>query len=86
MISRRRFPGSAASLGALAFAQRGEALEEGQPSRTRSRRRCNAPFTNCAPLATRRRASSEEANERYFKGRSDGFRVRGSGRIMAARV
>ena len=34
MISRRRFIGSAASLGALAFAPRGEALEEGQPSRT----------------------------------------------------
>ena len=27
-----------------------------------------------------------EANELYFKGRADGFRVRGSGRIMAARV
>ena len=34
MISRRRFIGSAASLGALAFAPRSEALEEGQPSRT----------------------------------------------------
>lgn len=29
---------------------------------------------------------TEEANELYFKDRSDGFRVRGSGRIMLARV
>src|SRR6185369_5860728 len=34
MISRRRFIGAAASLGAFALAPRSEALEEGQPSRT----------------------------------------------------
>jgi len=28
----------------------------------------------------------DEANERYFRGRADGFRVRGSGRVMAASV
>lgn len=30
--------------------------------------------------------AAAEANELYFKGRADGFRVRGSGRLMAARV
>jgi methyltransferase (TIGR00027 family) len=30
--------------------------------------------------------SPEEANERYFKGRTDGLRLRGAGRLMKARV
>ncbi len=30
--------------------------------------------------------AADEANHLYFKGRGDGFQVRGSGRIMAARV
>jgi hypothetical protein len=53
MISRRRFIGSAASLGALAFASRSEALEEASRAAPRSRPRCNAPLTKLPRSAAR---------------------------------
>ena len=89
--SRRKFVSGVALAGLAAglwpFPCRSAmALEAGQPSRTAQGAAQLAGELKSAGFSATHALGSAEMNQRYFGNRADGFRLYGSGRMMAARV